>query len=260
MQNAYNVVGFFTNYNVALGYEAMKGSSTPSNNTGNYNVAVGYQTNWNNTSGTQNSSLGYQALYNNNTGINNTAIGYQALILNGSGSSNTAVGTNALNSTSSNNNTGIGDHAGGNLTSGFNNIVIGSNAQASSSFISNEVTLGNSSNNSYRMYAASWTNASDERLKHDIRDIPAGLDLVKKLRPVEYVYNNANNEERSLGFIAQEVQTALKDSKLVKSGLVTALDETYYGLKTTELIPILTKAIQEQQKEIEELRAMIKKK
>ena len=64
------------------------------------------------------------------------------------------------------------------------------------------------------MYAASWTNASDRQLKHAIQNIPVGLDLVLKLRPVEFIYNNANNEQKTFGFIAQEVKEAVKQSNL----------------------------------------------
>lgn len=42
MQYAYNLSSPFTNRNVALGFEALRGSVVPSVNTGNYNTALGY--------------------------------------------------------------------------------------------------------------------------------------------------------------------------------------------------------------------------
>ena len=148
-------------------------------------------------------------------------------------------------------------YSGSNLTIGSNNINIGYNSQPTSAIASNEVTLGNSSSNYYRMYTSGWSYASDAKLKHNIRDISVGLDFVKKLRPVEFIYNNASNEERSLGFIAQEVQKVINSAGLVKSGMVTPFENTLLGLKTTELIPILTRAIQEQQEQISILQKTI---
>ena len=101
------------------------------------------------------------------------------------------------------------------------------------------------------MYASSWTNASDRQLKHGIQNIPVGLDLVLKLRPVQFIYNNANNNQKTFGFIAQDVKQAVKQSNLEDNILVSPLNEKYLGLRTTELISVLTKAIQEQQEIIE---------
>ncbi|TBR20149.1 MAG: tail fiber domain-containing protein, partial [Chitinophagaceae bacterium] len=145
------------------------------------------------------------------------------------------------------------------LVSGSNNLILGYQAQASTTSVSNQVTIGNSSNNAYRMFAASWTNASDSKYKHAIADIPSAVDFVNKLRPVEFVYNHANNEEKSYGFIAQEMKEAVASSNLPNSGLVQNMDADHLGIKTTELIPFLTKAIQEQQAQIDELKKMIGK-
>lgn len=276
MLYANNTGTAFTNSNVALGFEALRGSTIPSANTGYDNTAVGYQTLLSNTTGFRNvaggvqalssnltgnanSAFGFQSLNLNTIGYSNTASGFQALYSNSSGHENTAYGVYAIpNIASGNDNTAIGMMAGNNLSSGNNNILIGYNAQPSGASTNNEVTIGNALNNAYRMYASSWTNASDARLKHNIRDIPAGLEFIKQLHPVEYVYNNANNEETSLGFIAQEVQGVINNSALEKSSLVSPLDKTYLGLKTTELIPILTKALQEQQLEIVDQKNLIK--
>ena len=240
--------------NTADGWQALA-----NNTTGNYNTAIGSQALFTNTTGYYNTASGPYSLYSNLTGYFNSAYGIYALNSNTSGYKNSAYGYQALlHSISGNNNTAMGDSAATNLTTGSNNILIGFNAQPSTASIDNEVTLGNSNNNSYRMYAASWTNASDAKLKHGIRDIPVGLNFVKQLHPVEYVYNNADNGERSLGFIAQEVQKVVNNTGLVNSGLVTPIDNAYLGLKTTELIPILTKAIQEQQLQIEVIPILLK--
>lgn len=243
-----------------------------SNNVG---VGIGRGALFNNTSGWGNTGIGEAVLVRNTIGNRNTAIGFSALFFNISGQLNTAIGVAALNkntggentaigsdalfnNTSGGRNTAIGNQALTDLTSGSNNIGVGYDAQPSAASVSNEVTVGNSNNNVYRMFAASWTNASDKHLKHGIQNIPVGLDLVLKLRPVAFVYNNANNEQKTFGFIAQEVKEAVKQSNLEDNILVSPLDKQYLGLRTTELISVLTKAIQEQQEIIESQNSKIK--
>src|SRR3990172_5557973 len=80
MYYANNTTTPFTNYNVALGFEALRGSTTASANTGNENTAMGYQTLWSNTTGNCNTASGMWALYSNITGSNATAIGYNAML------------------------------------------------------------------------------------------------------------------------------------------------------------------------------------
>ena len=52
--------------------------------------------------------------------------------------------------------------------------------------------------------------------------------------------------------MAQDVQEAMRANTLGKEyGLENRVDKDHLGLNTTELIPVLTKAIQEQQTQIE---------
>ena len=255
-------------YNTASGAEALF-----SNTTGSYNTASGVDALHSNTTANNNTASGAEALYSNTTGFYNTASGVDALYANTTGSYNTASGVEALRSnttannntasgyqalkfnTTGTNNTAMGYQAGSTLTTGSNNILIGSNAQPSSATVSNEVTIGNSSNNSYRMYAASWTNASDARYKHDITDLPYGLDFILKLRPRQYVYNNSIDNKITMGFIAQEVQEVMKNYNIEdKFNLVKIIEKDYLGLNTTEIIPVLVKAVQELSAENEELK------
>jgi hypothetical protein len=252
--------------NTAIGAEAMQfnmqgylntatgASALQYNIFGGLNTACGVQSMLSNFSGNSNTAMGYISLNANADGNNNTAVGANALGANKHGGNNTGLGYQALQTnTTGSGNVAVGYNAASTLTSGDNNIVIGNNSQPSTATAANEVTLGNATNNVYRMYAASWTVASDRNLKHDIKELPVGLDFVMALRPVEFVYNNANNETKSMGFIAQDVQEDMKGSNMDQAyGLVNKLDEKNLGLNTGELIPILTKAIQEQQKIIEE--------
>ncbi len=91
----------WVNYNVSLGYEALRGSTTAANNTGNYNLAIGYQSLPGNTSGSNNVASGYLSLYSNTIGGSNTAIGNNSMYSNVAGSKATAIGYNAMYYTNS---------------------------------------------------------------------------------------------------------------------------------------------------------------
>ncbi|MCC7050566.1 MAG: hypothetical protein IT239_02145, partial [Bacteroidia bacterium] len=106
MYYANNAVSPFTNYNVALGFEALRGSTDASANTGNNNTALGYQTLRSNTTGDNNTASGLSSLSSNTMGQYNTASGVQSLYNNTTGSNNTASGSYSLfgNTTGCNNN------------------------------------------------------------------------------------------------------------------------------------------------------------
>jgi|GEM_PF-2984819 len=224
------------------------------NTTGCSNTAIGALSMQANTTGGENTVMGYVALYNNIKGSENTAIGSWALFNNVTGSKNTAVGVMAGGAGNSvgDHNTFVGHNAGF-FSTGHNNIAIGASSDISFEAVNNEVTLGNLNNNSYRMFAASWTNASDKKLKHSIAPLRAGLDFLMSLKPSEYVYNNEEKEIKTMGFIAQDIQESLKKFGMEGYKLVNNLNSQYLGLNTGELIPVLAKAIQEQQKIIQKL-------
>lgn len=75
------------------------------------------------------------------------------------------------------------------------------------------------------MHASGWTTISDRNLKHDIKNLPVGLDLVMDLKPVEFIYNNARDEEKTYGFIAQEVRQSLRDHNIQDDVIVVDFDE-----------------------------------
>ncbi len=99
--------------------------------------------------------------------------------------------------------------------------------------------------------AGVWTNASDARLKTDIQQSKYGLAEVLKLRSVDY--NMKKGGEAQVGFLAQEVQTVVPE---VVNGFPGDIEngETL-GVAYGQLVPVLTKAIQEQQQIIEQLQA-----
>tara|TARA_B100000963_G_C22499202_1_gene612945 strand:+ start:16 stop:1047 length:1032 start_codon:yes stop_codon:yes gene_type:complete len=104
------------------------------------------------------------------------------------------------------------------------------------------------------LYYRALASLSDERKKDNIQNITLGLDAVKELRPVSFDWkNNKGNDQ--LGFIAQEVETTS-----LKQLVSTYKDENIEDLRRLNkegLIPVLVKAIQEQQDIIEDLKSRI---
>jgi hypothetical protein len=105
----------------------------------------------------------------------------------------------------------------------------------------------------------SWGTYSDERLKENIENIDSVLPKLSSLRTVKYHLKNIDNQDsqKRYGLIAQDLIG--KFDEVLNLSKYSDEDETeYYDLKYTELIPVLIKAIQEQQAQIEELKALIK--
>jgi hypothetical protein len=111
---------------------------------------------------------------------------------------------------------------------------------------------------------------SDERTKKDITPIDGALAIVGQLNPVTYNYdldkypNMGLNTEMEYGFIAQEVKTVIPEVTREKTfdtkacvelkphAQVENSKETFVVMDYTRVIPILTKAIQEQQELIDQ--------
>jgi hypothetical protein len=94
---------------------------------------------------------------------------------------------------------------------------------------------------------------SDRKFKENITPLNKGLEIINKLKPVKFNYisttENNFSEFDEIGFIAQDVEGALS-TELFAKAIVKKLDEdkddSALGLMTEKLIPILVKAIQEQ--------------
>jgi len=98
--------------------------------------------------------------------------------------------------------------------------------------------------------ATSWTAISDERKKDIIEPITNAAQKVSTLRSVIGKYKTDSEGTRRSFLIAQDVQAVLPEA-------VDASDENELGLRYTETIPLLVAAIQEQQEQIEQLKADI---
>jgi hypothetical protein len=94
------------------------------------------------------------------------------------------------------------------------------------------------------------SSSSDMRFKKNISTVSGALEKLSKLNPVNYDWrkdefkNKGFNDKKQWGFIAQEVEKVMPE-------LVGADKDDYLTLNYTGFVPLLTKAMQEQQTEIE---------
>jgi hypothetical protein len=119
-----------------------------------------------------------------------------------------------------------------------------------------------------------WTN-SDAKLKKDINDFNGALDIVRQLKPRTYFYNREYktmnfSSRKQYGFVAQELEEVLPELVQVSQQPVRTNAqgeremEDVKAVNYSALIPILTKALQEQEqklnaqeKKIEELTRLV---
>jgi len=249
-----NISGFS---NTANGFEALK-----SNTNGNYNTAIGTSSLSSNTTGGQNTAVGIESMMSNTTGNGNAAIGRQSLLSNTEGNFNTGLGIDALTgNTTGSYGVGIGQGALGTNKTGRFNTAVGPGADVASGALTNATAIGHgaivSASNTIRLGntevsaiqgQVGFTAVSDSRIKKNVINSNYGLATVLQLRPVEY--NLISNDLRQVGFIAQEVQKLVPEVVTGKEGDVSKGE--VLGITYSNLVPVLTKAIQEQQKVIEE--------
>ena len=277
---AIDASGFVISENTTLGFNAL-GNLT----TGATNTAIGANALSSNTEGSHNTSVGRGSLPNNTLGNYNTASGYQSLQSNTEGDNNTASGTSALYSNLTGyRNTAFGENSLYSNTTGFKNTGLGYDAQASSATATNQtiigfeatgqadnsVVLGNddvtavymAEDRGAKIYAGEGdfsgdivtagnvTVSSDIRLKKDIVNLPSTLDNIKSLRPVSYSKKSSLSSEEygstEIGLIAQELQEVYPNMVSEDDSKDPLLSVSYM-----ELIPVLIKAVQEQQIMIE---------
>ena len=219
-------------------------------------------------------------------------IGTDALVLNEDGLYNVGVGRLALClNISGDYNTGFGYSAGQDIVTGSENTSIGAFSGTHSSYSNtgafgyeaistgnNQIMIGNSAILEIGGYAP-WTEYSDARFKKNIRENIPGLEFILALRPVSFQWDIAGldacvgarhpeNESDFMrqsradkekivytGFLAQEVEQAAQNCGFDFSGVhAPANDHTPWSLSYSGFVVPLVKAMQEQQKIIEELK------
>ena len=303
-------VGPWAGENSQGSYAVATGTGAGQNTQGNSAVAVGYYAGLNN-QGIGALALGLYSGQTNQGGYA-VAVGPWAGENNQSGYA-FAIGTGAGQNTQGNSAVAVGYYAGvnnqgsnavalgvgaGEVNQGANAVALGANAgqsnQAANSIVINAtgLALDTSASGGFYVepirqtsdtYATLYYNStsgeityqpniSDKRLKRNIQPVTNALGTVMALNPVtydlKYKLTDTNYPVKDTGFIAQDLRKVLPD--LVKEA---PGKEKILSVNLNPLIPILTKAVQQQQgeitalkaagenqqKEINELRGMVKK-
>jgi hypothetical protein len=231
-------------YNNAFGIEVLQNITTGSNNTG-----IGSFAGKELTTGSDNVIIGHEAGRYLNTG-GNTIIGWRAgqtcCTTNTTNTKNTYIGSGSGNGTTGSSNVIIGSLGGGN----FSNNIILADGDGTWRYHWN----GTTNNFNGTVSSSGHLLTSDLRLKSNISRVTNGLSTIMQLNPVHYTKKTSLSASaytlEENGFIAQEIQKILP--YLVQEG--TDKDKLL-SLNYVSLIPLLTKAIQEQQAQIEELQS-----
>lgn len=261
------------------GTEIAIGNETETDGNGSFNIAGGFYS-----SGNINGNLGAEGVASGNIG-SRVNIGVEGGAKTSANSRNLGVSAYAENSqlenvaffgrAQSNSARNIGIRVI--VNNGLNGANVGIESVADTAAILNGFTEINGN----LKVNGTITETSDRNLKENIKPIENGLSTIMKLNPSSYNFRG-NGEYKGLklaqgmhfGLIAQEVEMVLPS--LVQNNKHTYLapvegvgpnnpDEKteiknmeYKTMNYTELIPVLIKAMQEQQKEIEELKAKLK--
>ena len=106
---------------------------------------------------------------------------------------------------------------------------------------------------------------SDKNFKKNISDLDLGLNLVTKLKPSQYNYKIDDEDSPIMyGLIAQDLEASLTEVGIEKNSTWLLQhnpkddeNQSDYALDYQKLTPVLVKAIQEQQEQIEALQSEI---
>lgn len=245
--------------NIFIGYEAGLSSTS----FGDGNTAVGESAGRNTVTGQFNSFFGQNAGRENTgtlnsyfgtsagrigTGTNNTFIGFNTGLLTtgNAGSYNTLLGTEArIETFGLTYATAIG---AGSTAFTSNSITLGRQSGADFVFIPGRLlldTLDTAGPLDVCRNANGYlsTCSSSARYKNTVQDFTAGLDYIRRLRPVTFNWNSGG--ARDLGFMAEEVEK-------IDPLLSTYNDKgEVEGVKYKQLTTVLVNAIKEQQTLIE---------
>jgi len=175
--------------------------------------------------------------------------------------------------------TGVQECVASNIASGGFRFDVAGAATGTNNKILFQTTQNNSNYNTYLRMCISATgnigttdggtniyNASDARLKQNINSLSDSLNIINNLNPVSFNwadnFSEAEKDKTLYGFIAQEVQDVFPDAiEDFSAGDDIELNgetiENPLTVRDKFLIPVLVKAMQEQQEQIEALQSEI---
>jgi hypothetical protein len=278
--------------NTACGVEALVSNTTGRNNTacgvsallsnttGNGNTANGRAALQSNTTGDFNTATGNFALFSNSTGSENLAYGSGTLFSNTTGNSNAAYGGDGLfGNTTGSFNVAVGFEAGSGLTTGDNNINIGAYVSGSAGE-SNTIRIGTQGVQNATYVAGIMgkttprgtpvfinangqlgTVQSSARFKEQIKPMGNASEAILTLKPVTFRYKKEIDPERTpeFGLVAEDVEK-LNPDLVVRDADGKAYTVRYEAVNAMLLNEFLKehRTVQEQQKEIDALKAELK--
>lgn len=300
------MLGWSAGWNTSGAKQTSIGPRAVADNTGNYNTGVGHEVlrytgngSCNTIVGVRagrriygtglNTLIGQDAACGNNSNWSNNVIGYQAgkafnsansvimgaqAMFNGGGTESVAIGFRALCTSTGARNIAIGSYAGHTFNQS-NGIAIGRASNPSNT--SGHISWGTSLNNQCNCIYGGWTYASDARDKTNAQTLPdnLGLNFLRKLRPVSYVWDNREHYVEQCGFeygqkdgtladtrehyglIAQEVKQALEELNARFDGLKYDEEKDTYRITYTSFVAPLTKALQEIDERVQALKVQL---
>jgi hypothetical protein len=99
--------------------------------------------------------------------------------------------------------------------------------------------------------ATIFNTTSDKNLKENIEPIVSPLEKISKINGITYNFKDDKNKIRHAGLLAQEVLEVLPEA-------VSKTEEDIYKISYNDIVALLVEAVKEQQKEIDELKKIIK--
>jgi len=107
--------------------------------------------------------------------------------------------------------------------------------------------------------SGAYTALSDVNKKKDFEDSTVGLAEVMQLQPKKFrMLDDADDAPKKLGFVAQDVENVIPEAYVEDTNEdASGVENTFIGLTDRPIIAALTKAIQEQQTQIDALQSEI---
>jgi hypothetical protein len=166
--------------------------------------------------------------------------------------------------------------SGGSVEGTSNSVLLGINSTAKVGYFDGSTEFGPQLHNTTRLGSSSfrwsevWSVAglnqsSDMRLKKNITPLQNSLSKVMAMNPVSYHWKKEDGYTH-IGFLAQELEQVLPEVVRTPTNNIAprndsrtiSPDQDMYAVNYSEIIPVLVKAIQEQQAMIEDLKEKIK--
>ena len=175
------------------------------------------------------------------------------------GSTGTKGNTGAQGSTSAQGSTGTQGSSGGQGATGTQGPAPSGAIKVDSICVGSSVSNINISNGEGRFQGDITAYYSDARLKNFHGKIENSIDKIKKLNGYYFTGNDIakslgyNNDKMQVGVCAQEVEEVLPE--IIKPA---PIDPQYKTVQYEKLVPLLIEGIKNQQKQIDELKQMVK--